>query len=77
MRLRRWPLLAMEIRHRFADQVRTLRKAKGWSQEELADRAGIHRTFVSQIERATKRSTIDTVEKLAKALGVSCGDLLD
>lgn len=67
----------MEIRHRFADQVRTLRKAKGWSQEELADRAGIHRTFVSQIERATKRSTIDTVEKLAKALGVSCGDLLD
>lgn len=67
----------MEIRHRFADQVRILRKAKGWSQEELADRAGIHRTFVSQIERATKRSTIDTVDKLAKALGVRCGDLLD
>lgn len=67
----------MEIRHRFADRVRILRKAKGWSQEELADRASIHRTFVSQIERATKRSTIDTVEKVAKALGVSCGDLLD
>lgn len=67
----------MEIRHRFADRVRALRKSKDWSQEELADRAGIHRTFVSQIERATKRSTIDTVEKLAKALNVRCGELLD
>lgn len=67
----------MEIRCRFADRVRALRKAKGWSQEELADQAGLHRTFVSQIERATKRSTIDTVEKVAKALGVTCGELLD
>lgn len=67
----------MDIRRRFAERVRTLRKAKGWSQEELAARAGIHRTFVSQIERATKRSTIDTVEKVAKALGVGCGELLD
>ena len=67
----------MEIRRRFADRVRVLRKSKDWSQEELADRAGIHRTFVSQIERATKRSTIDTVEKIAKALGVKCGELLD
>lgn len=67
----------MEIRRRFAERVRALRKGKGWSQEELADRAGIHRTFVSQIERATKRSTIDTVERVAKALGVTCGELLD
>lgn len=67
----------MEIRRRFADRVRALRKAKGWSQEELAEHAGIHRTFVSQIERATKRSTIDTVDKVAKALGVRCGELLD
>lgn len=67
----------MEIRHRFAERVKALRKAKGWSQEELADRAGVHRTFVSQIERATKRSTIDTVEKVANALGATCGELLD
>lgn len=67
----------MEIRQRFAGRVKSLRKAKGWSQEELADRAGVHRTFVSQIERATKRSTIDTVEKVANALGATCGELLD
>ncbi|MFN7882364.1 MAG: helix-turn-helix domain-containing protein [bacterium] len=37
----------------------------------------MHRTFVSQIERATKSSTIDTVEKIAQALGTTCGELLD
>jgi len=67
----------MEIRHRLAERVKAFRKTRGWSQEELADRAGLHRTFVSQIERATKRSTIDTVEKVAKALEVTCGQLLD
>jgi len=70
-------LLAMEIRQRLAERVKAFRKTRGWSQEELADRAGLHRTFVSQIERATKRSTIDTVEKVAKALEVTCGQLLD
>lgn len=67
----------MDIKQRFAQRVRALRKAKGWSQEELAERARIHRTFVSQIERATKSSTIDTVEKIAQALGTTCGELLD
>lgn len=67
----------MDIKQRFAQRVRTLRKAKGWSQEELAERARSHRTFVSQIERATKSSTIDTVEKIAQALGTTCGELLD
>lgn len=67
----------MDIRQRFAQRVRVLRKARGWSQEELAERAHIHRTFVSQIERATKSSTIDTVEKIARALGTTCGELLD
>jgi len=67
----------MEIRQRLAERVKAFRKTRGWSQEELADRAGLHRTFVSQIERATKRSTIDTVEKVAKALEVTCGQLLD
>lgn len=67
----------MDIKQRFAQRVRALRKAQGWSQEELAERARIHRTFVSQIERATKSSTIDTVEKIAQALGTTCGELLD
>ena len=67
----------MEIQKRLATRVRAMRRDKGWSQEELAHQAGVHRTFVSQIERAVKISTIVTVEKVARALGVRIGELLD
>lgn len=67
----------MEIQKRLATRVRALRRDKGWSQEELAHQAGVHRTFVSQIERAVKISTIVTVEKVAHALSVRVGELLD
>lgn len=67
----------MEIGRRLAERVRTLRRAKGWSQEELADRAGLHRTFVSQVERNLKNTTIQSTEKLARALEVTLGELLD
>jgi transcriptional regulator with XRE-family HTH domain len=45
-------------------------------QKEFADRAGIHRTYVSDIERAARNPTITIVEKLAKPLEVSASDLL-
>ena len=48
----------------------------GWSQEDYADRAGIHRTYVSDIERGRRNPTITVVEKLAKPLHVSAGELL-
>ena len=67
----------MEIEGKLAERVRKLRHERGWSQEELADRAGLHRTFISQIERAVKRTTIRSVNKLAKAFDVKMGDLLD
>jgi transcriptional regulator with XRE-family HTH domain len=67
----------MEIAKRLAERVRALRREIGWSQEELAARADIHRTFVSQVERAIKNTTIVSTEKIAKALGVKMGDLLD
>ena len=54
-----------------------LREAKGWSQEDYADRAGIHRTYVSDIERGRRNPTITVVEKLAKPLAVTPGKLLD
>ena len=67
----------MEIQKRLAVRVKALRLAKGWSQEELAHQAGIHRTFVSQIERATKTSSIVTVEKVARAFDITIGEWLD
>ncbi|HYG27088.1 MAG TPA: helix-turn-helix transcriptional regulator [Caulobacteraceae bacterium] len=67
----------MEIGLRLAERVRTLRRAKGWSQEELAHRAGMHRTFISQVERNVKNATVQSAERIAKALDVTMGELLD
>ncbi len=54
----------------FGESVRKERLAQGLSQEELASRAGVHRTYVGMIERAEKNITLMNIEKLAKALGV-------
>ena len=67
----------MEICARLGKNVRRLRLAKGWSQEDYADRVGIHRTYVSDIERGRRNPTITVVEKLAKPLKVSVRELLD
>ena len=65
----------MDIRQRLGRNVRRLREEKGWSQEDYADRAGIHRTYVSDIERGKRNPTVTVVEKLAGRLGT--GRLLD
>ncbi len=67
----------MDIRERLARNLRSLRTERGWSQEALADEAGIHRTYVSDLERGARNPTITVVDKLASALGVSVGRLLD
>lgn len=66
----------MDIRKRLGTNLRKAREERGWSQEEFADRAGIHRTYVSDIERGARNPTILIVEKLADALGLRASDLL-
>ena len=66
----------MDIRHRLGKNVRRLRGEKGWSQEDYADRASIHRTYVRDIERGRRNPTINVVEKLAGSLAVTAGELL-
>ncbi|SFR81530.1 helix-turn-helix domain-containing protein [Sphingomonas jatrophae] len=65
----------MDIRLRFGRNVKALRKATGLSQDEFADRASIHRTYMSGIERGKRAPTIIVVEQLALALGVQPGAL--
>jgi transcriptional regulator with XRE-family HTH domain len=67
----------MDIRARLAKNLIALRQAKGWSQEDLADEAGLHRTYVSGIERKVRNPTVLILERLAKALKVAAGRLLD
>ena len=67
----------MDIRQRLGRNVRSLRVGKELSQEAFADEAGIHRTYVSDIERGSRNPTITIVERLAIALGVDAGELLE
>lgn len=60
----------------FAARVRELRHAKGWSQEELADEAGLHRTYVSSVERGKRNISLANIHAIADALGVEAKDLL-
>jgi len=67
----------VDITTRLGKNIRRLREEQGWSQEDYADRAGIHRTYVSDIERGRRNPTITVVEKLAKPFGIKAGALLD
>ena len=66
----------MEIREVLAVNLRKLRRAKGLSQEELAHRAKIDRTYISSLERSVYAAGIDVVDRLARVLGVEAADLL-
>jgi transcriptional regulator with XRE-family HTH domain len=66
-----------DVRKRLGRNVSRLRKDAGMSQETFADHAGIHRTYASDIERGARNPTILVVERLAKALGVTPGNLLE
>lgn len=65
----------MDIHAVLSANVRKCRKRKGWSQERLAEESGLHRTYVSGVERGTRNPTIEIVGKLARALGVKAADL--
>jgi len=66
----------MSIRDALAWNLRELRKARGLSQEELADLVRIDRTYVSALERCRYAATVDVLEKIATALSIEATDLL-
>lgn len=60
----------------FGEKVREIRKEKGLSQEELAHKADLHRTYIGMIERAEKNITLVNIEKIANALNKELKELL-
>lgn len=66
-----------KINIQFGLKVIELRKKAGISQDELAFRSDIHRAYMGTIERGEKSVTLNTVEKIAKGLGVEVKDLFD
>lgn len=59
----------------FAQRVRTLREAQGISQEKLAERAGLHRTYIGMVERLERNPSLVCIHKIANGLGVHVTEL--
>lgn len=59
------------------ERIRSFRKEIGFSQEVLAEKANLHHNYVGELERGEKAATIDTLLKVAKALGVRVRNLVE
>jgi len=72
-------ILGMEhpILKQFGDRVKKLRRKNNWSQDELAKRAGLHRTYIGSIERSERNISLINLERVAKALKVKISDLIE
>lgn len=67
---------SLSTRAVLSENVRAFRKAYGYSQEELAHRCDLHRTYIGSVEREERNVSLSTLEVLASALGVSVPELL-
>jgi len=63
------------VKSRFGSRLRKLRDERGYSQEKLAERAGLHRNYVGGVERGERNVALENIVKLAKALSVKPSDL--
>ncbi len=70
------PITHRDILEKFGQRMQKIRKEAGFSQEELAAKLAMHRTYVGMVERGERNPTIRTLYKIAKALKVSSSDLL-
>lgn len=61
---------------KFGKRVREERRVRGLSQEELAEKAHVHRTYIGMVERAEKNITLANIAKIAKALDIEIHKLL-
>lgn len=66
-----------EIAKAIGKRIRNYRTAQGLSQEQLAERAGCHHTYIGQLERGEKNATVESIEKIAAALNVSLSTLFE
>ncbi len=69
-------MCAMNIQLIFGKNVRLVRESKGWSQDKLSEESGLHRTYISGIERGVRNPTIEIAQQIASALNVDISILL-
>ncbi len=64
------------LRARLGRAIRRLRREAGYSQESFADKCGVHRTYMGSVERGETNISLDNLERIAKALSLTTGELL-
>lgn len=64
-----------DVIHEFGERIRDIRKRMGLSQEELATKASVHRTYIGMIERGEKNITLTNISKIARALSTPIKEL--
>jgi len=67
----------MDVRRRLGHNLKRLREEQGYSQEAFADHCGLHRTYISGIERGVRNPTVTVLDKIARSLDVPIGTLVD
>lgn len=67
----------MTIPSKFGDNVRRARKRAGFTQEELADRSGLHRTYIGGIERGERNPSLENIIAIAAGIGCTVDDLFN
>ena len=66
-----------DIARILGQRIRNYRTARGWSQERLAELSRCHHTYIGQLERGEKNATVESIEKIAAALGVPLSKLFE
>ncbi|MDO9028754.1 MAG: helix-turn-helix transcriptional regulator [Candidatus Roizmanbacteria bacterium] len=67
--------MAADIKKIFGKNLRANRKKRGFSQEKLADLSGLHRTYISDVERGARNISLENIQKIADSLGIKITDL--
>jgi len=65
----------MKIQQILGNNIKLIREQKGWSQDKLSEVSGLHRTYISGIERGVRNPTIDIVKQISQAFEVHITDL--
>ena len=67
--------MAKDIQRALGSHIRKLRKARDWSQEEMAEACGMHWTYIGQVERGERNLTLQSIRSIARALDLKISEL--